>query len=110
MPIESGFNVNSAIISGQFGLKRASEGISSASLNIAQRQAQQDVAENGPLNVLVNAATQQLTNVRNSLPSSGDSITSSLLSGQINSRNAEASAKVIGTADETVGRIIDIFT
>jgi len=109
MPIESGYNVNSAILSGQFGLQQASSGISQASLNIAQRQAQQDVTDNGPTGVLLNAATQQLTNLRNSLPSNGDSLTSSLLSLQINGRNAVASARVIDTADETVGRILDIF-
>lgn len=110
MPINTGYNVNSAILSGQFGLQRASEGISQASLNIAQRQAQQDVAANGPANVLLNAAEQQLTNLRDSLPSSGNSFTSDLLSLQINSRNAIASSRVVDRADETIGRIIDIFT
>jgi hypothetical protein len=109
MPIEGNFNVNSAILQGQFGLQRASEGISQASLNIAQRSAQQDVAENGPVNVLQQAAEQQLTNLRDTLPSAGDSLTNDLLSLQVNSRNAEASARVIDAADETIGSIIDIF-
>ena len=109
MPIETGYNLNSAILSGQFGLQRASDGITQASLNIAQRTAQQDVAENGPAGVLLGAAEQQITNLRDTLPSGGNDLTSDLLSLQINARNAEASARVIDTADETVGRIIDIF-
>ncbi|MBT0587875.1 hypothetical protein [Alteromonas oceanisediminis] len=109
MPIETGNTINSAILSGQFGLQRASDGIAQASLNIAQRVAQQDVAENGPAGVLVNAAEQQIGNVRNLLPSGGDSITNDLLSLQVNSLNAQASAKVVDTANETVGRIIDLF-
>ena len=109
MPIESGYNVNAAIVSGQFGLQQASRGVSQASLNIATRQAQQDVAGNGPAGALFNAAAQQLSNLRDTLPQSDDTVTGSLLSLQINARNAEASARVIDTADETVGRIIDIF-
>ncbi|MDM7862056.1 hypothetical protein QTP81_15740 [Alteromonas sp. ASW11-36] len=109
MPIDTGYNVNSAILSGQFGLQRASEGITQASLNLAQRVAQQDVAENGPAGVLLNAAEQQIGNTRNLLPSGGDSVTTDLLSLQINARNAQASAAVVDRADETVGRIIDIF-
>ena len=109
MPIETGNNINSAILSGQFGLQRASDGITQASLNIAQRAAQQDVAENGPAGVLVNADEQQIDNARNTLPSGGDSLTNDLLSLQVSSLNAQASAKVVDTADETVGRIIDLF-
>jgi hypothetical protein len=108
MPIETGYNINSAILSGQFGLQRASDGITQASLNIAQRTAQQDVAENGPVNVLANSAEQQLTNLPDTLPTGG-SLTDDLVSLQVNARNAEASAAVIDTADETIGRIIDIF-
>ena len=109
MPIETGYNINSAILSGQFGLQRASDGITQASLNIAQRSAQQDVAENGQVNVLANSAEQQLTNLRDTLPTAGGSLTDDLVSLQVNARNAEASAAVIDTADETIGRIIDIF-
>lgn len=109
MPIETGYNLNSAILSGQFGVQRASDGITQASLNIAQRTAQQDVAENGPAGVLQSAAEQQITNLRDTLPSGGSDLTTDLLSLQVNARNAEASARVIDAADETVGRIIDIF-
>jgi hypothetical protein len=110
MPISTGYNVNSAILSGQFGIQRGFEGVTQASLNIAQRTAQQDVADNGPAGVLVNAAEQQLTNLRNSLPQTGgDNLTSDLLSLQINARNAQASASVVDRVDETLGRIIDIF-
>lgn len=96
-------NVNSAIISGTLGLNRAQQGITEASISIAQRNNQQQT----PQDVLANAATQQLGQVRQLLPQGGDSLTDNLLSLQINSRNALASGKVLEVANYTVGRIID---
>ncbi|GAC16312.1 hypothetical protein [Aliiglaciecola lipolytica] len=96
-------NVNSAIISGTLGLNRAQQGITEASVSIAQRNNQQQT----PQDVLTNAATQQLGQVRQLLPQGGDSLTDNLLSLQINSRNALASGKVLDIANDTVGRIID---
>ena len=96
-------NINAAIVSGQLGLQRASDGITQASINIAQRTAQQrDVND-----VLADAASQSLGNIRQLLPQSGDSLTSDLVGLSINSINAQASARVIDTANDTVGRIID---
>jgi hypothetical protein len=87
-------SVNSAILSGAFGLQKASQGITASSFNIAQRSTE-------PL------ATQQIGSVSQLLPSGGDSLTSNLVGLSINARNAEASAKVLDVASGTVGRIID---
>jgi hypothetical protein len=100
-------NVNSAILSGFQGLQRASEGITNASVSIAQRSAQNTLNSDGVLGVLENASTQALRNTRNLLPQSADNLTSDLVSLQLNSLNAQASARVVDAADETVGRIID---
>ncbi|WJG09327.1 hypothetical protein [Aliiglaciecola sp. LCG003] len=113
MAINLSNNVNSAILSGAFGLnsaqsgafglKRAQAGITEASINIAQgnRQAQ------SPQDVLNNAAFQQISQARQLLPAGGDSLMDALTSLQINSRNALASTKVLDVANDTVGRIID---
>ena len=96
-------NVNAAIVSGQLGLQRASDGITQASINIAQRTAQQrDVND-----VLADAASQSLSTIRQILSQGGDSLTNDLVGLSINSINAQASARVLGTVNETVGRIID---
>lgn len=96
-------NVNSAIISGTLGLNRAQQGITEASINIAQRNAEPQSTQD----LLANAATQQLGQVSQLLPQGGDGLTNDLLSLQINSRNALASTKVLEVANNTVGRIID---
>ncbi|MCQ8848640.1 hypothetical protein ALT761_04010 [Alteromonas sp. 76-1] len=97
-------NINSAILSGQFGLQNASNGITQAASNIAQQTTN---AERDPQAVLANAATQSLQNVRNILPSPQDDVTTNLLSLKINSINAQASAKVLDVANDTIGTIID---
>ena len=96
-------NINSAIVSGTLGLQNASKGITEASVNIAQRNAQ----ARDPAELLSDAATQQLGVASQLLPQGGDSLTDDLVSLSINSTNALASAKVLDVADETVGRIID---
>lgn len=96
-------NVNSAIVSGVLGLQRASDGITQASINIAERQAQ--LRE--PQEVLADAATQQIGLTSQLLPQGGDNITSDLVSLNINLTNAQASTKVLDVANETVGRLID---
>ncbi|GGF62984.1 hypothetical protein [Alteromonas lipolytica] len=100
-------NVNSAIIAGQFGLQQSFDGMTQSALNIAQRTAQQDVAQNGPGDLLASASLRGLSTVSDLLPSGGDSLTSDLLSMQLYSMNALASAKVIDVANDTVGKIID---
>lgn len=100
-------NINSAILSGQFGLQQASNGITQAASNIAQQALQPSEQASDPQSVLADAAVQSLQNINNILPSSGDTITSDLVSLQINSINAQASAKVVDVANDTIGTIID---
>lgn len=96
-------SVHSAFASGQLGLQRAQQGITDAAVNIAQ----QNRRATSPTEVLENAATQQLSAVKQVLPPVEDNLTSNLISLQVNSNNALASAKVLDVADKTVGRIID---
>lgn len=96
-------NINSAIVSGVLGLQRASDGITQSSINIAQRQAQL----RDPKDVLTDVATQQIGLTSKLLPQGGDSVTSDLVSLNINLTNAQASTKVLDVANETVGRLID---
>lgn len=104
-------NVNSAIIAGQFGLQQASNGITDAAVGIAQntalRNAQSTLDAGGSNAVLADAAVNSLSTVRQTLPSAASGITSDLVSLQVNSINAQASAKVLDTAFDTVGTIID---
>ena len=105
--IDPNFNVNSALIAGQLGLQRASNGITEASLSIAQRSAQSTLATQGPQGVLEQAAVNGLETTSQLLPQATDSLTTDLVSLQVNSLNAQASAKVLEVANDTVGRIID---
>ncbi len=103
MPLEVGNNINSAILSATFGLRNASQGITEASINIAQRNAEsRDVTD-----LLADAASQQLGAISQVLPSGGDSLTNDLVSLSINATNAQANAKVLDVANDTIGRIID---
>ncbi len=99
--------INSAIVSGQFGLQKSFEGMTQASMNIAQRTAQPQVGDNGAGAVLANASVNGLQNIRDSLPQSAGNMTSDLVSLKLNSINAQASAKVLDVAFDTVGTIID---
>ncbi|AYA66296.1 hypothetical protein [Alteromonas sp. RKMC-009] len=105
-----GNNINSAIVSGMSGIQNAYQGMTQASVNIAQRAAQTSVELNGTSQVLTNASLNNLSNIRNTLPTGGDSLTSDLMSLQYNRNNALASAKVVDTAFDTVGTIIDTLT
>lgn len=96
-------SVNSAILSGTFGLQKASQELTASSFNIAQRNTE----PLSTLDLLANVATQQLGSVSKLLPTGGDSLTDNLVGLSINARNAEASAKVLDVANSTVGRIID---
>lgn len=109
MSINVNNNLNSAIVSGQLGLARASDNITQHSANIAalslNRQQSQD-----PQQFLANAATNQLAAVKQSLPQGATgSITSELVGLSVNSINAQASAKVIGSVNSTIGTILDIL-
>ena len=102
-------NVNSILVSGLQGLQNASNGIATASLSIAQRSAQSTLETQGVSGVLENAAVQGLETTRQLIPEAEGSLTNDLISLQVNAINAQAAAEVIEVADETVGRIIDIF-
>lgn len=102
-------SMNAAIVGGRQGLNNASSGITLASINIAQRSAQTTLEEQGPGQVLANASLQGLKNVRAVLPTAERSATDDLVSLKLNSINAQASAKVVDVANDTVGRIIDIL-
>ena len=106
MSFEVSNNINSAIVSGLGGLKNASDGITQTSISIAQKAAQL----RDPQDVVTDAAMQQIGLTSQLLPETSDSPTSDLVSLSVNLTNAQASAKVIDAADETVGRLIDIFT
>ena len=98
-------SINSAIVSGTFGLQKASDGISQASISIAQKTA----ALKDTNTLLAETATQQL-GITGSLMSGtggGDSFTSDILSLSNHLYYAQASSKVIGSAKEVVGKIID---
>ncbi|RDV24851.1 hypothetical protein DXV75_12310 [Alteromonas aestuariivivens] len=103
-------HINSAIISSQFGLNKAYQGVTQASMSIAQRTAQQSVEENGPGQVLAKASLSGLQNIRQMLPASESSPMADLVSLKLHSVNAQASAKVMDKAYDTVGTIIDILT
>ena len=103
-------SVNSALLSGafesgKFGLQKASNGITQASIDIANK-----AAEPRDTNaVLADATKQQLGLPRNLLSglNNQDNLTNDLLSLQNNLNFAQASSKVVGTAHDVLGRIID---
>jgi hypothetical protein len=101
-------SVNSAIVSGQFGLSRASNNITQNAFNIAQLSSTSQQSQD-PQTFLVEAVKTQLGVVKQMLPTASGDITSELVSLSVNSLNAQASAKVMGTANDTVGTILDIL-
>ncbi|GAA0343411.1 hypothetical protein GCM10009092_05020 [Bowmanella denitrificans] len=103
MSVNFDSNINSAIISGTLGLQRASDGITQHSINLAQQQAQL----RDPKEVLAEAAQQQIGLSTKLLPKGGDNVTNDLVGLTLNLRNAQANAKVLDVAKDTVGRLID---
>ena len=95
--------VGSAFAAAQYGLQSASDGISQAASNIAQRTAEDAVAPAQPI-----AAN---TDINNATPttSSTSRLTDDLIALNVSERNAQASAKVLGVADEMLGTIIDVL-
>jgi len=82
MSIGIGDSIGSAFASGLRGLQSASDGVGQASSNIAQGSISGGVAGNG-------------------------SVTSDVVSLTTNLTNAQASAKVLETTDEMIGRFIN---
>lgn len=102
-------SVNSAIVSGQLGLSRASDNITQHTANIANLTTQSNQSQS-PEELLANAATTQLSAIKQTLPQAPTgSITTELVGLSVNSINAQASAKVIGTANSTIGTILDVL-
>ena len=90
----NGASVNSAFLAGQYGLQNASDGITQAASSIAQRTAEGSSSSN---NVQENAQVE---------PSNGN-LTDDLIALNVNSVNAQASARVLDVANDTLGTIID---
>ncbi|MGS2721085.1 hypothetical protein [Paraglaciecola aestuariivivens] len=101
-------NINSAIVSGLSGFKKASEGVTQNAANLSSLSIRNQT-NNQPSDVLANATTTQLGAIKQSIPQAEQGITSDLLGLSINLNNAQASTKVIGTARDTVGTILDIL-
>lgn len=106
MSLDISNNINSAIVSGHLGLSRASDGITQSASKLASLSLS---SAQDPQTSLNNVATTQLSAIKQMLPSGDGSISSELVNLSINSHNALASAKVIDTANETVGTILDIL-
>lgn len=94
----SGVTLNSAFFAGQSGLQRASDGMTQAASNIAQQTAGRQQELGGTL---------QSGSLPNSSQKAPANITSDLISLNVNSLNAQASAKVLDVANDTLGTIID---
>ena len=102
-------NINSAIVSGQLGLSRASNNITQHSANIASLSLPSKQLQD-PQEFLANAVGTQLNAIKQSLPTAASgSLTNELVGLSVNSINAQASAKVIGSANDTIGTILDIL-
>ena len=101
-------SLNSAILSGTIGIQRASKGITENTSNLASLSAF-SVPSSDPQAFLANATLTQLSSIKQLLPAPSDGITSSVVGLSINLTNAQASAKVVDTASDTVGTILDIL-
>lgn len=106
--MEIGNNINSAIISGTLGIQRASDGITQNASNLAGLSAF-SVPASDPQEFLANATLNQLNAIKQTLPQATGGITSDLVGLSVNLTNAQASTKVVDTANETVGTILDIL-
>lgn len=94
----------SAFYSGLQGYQRASDNISQAASSIAGQTADRRSVQE----VLSDTAAQQIGLTGDILQNVGaDNLTSDLVSLSVNQINAQANLKVVGTANDTLGRIID---
>lgn len=101
-------NINSAIISGTLGIQRASDGIAQNTSNLASLSVRSP-SSNDPQEFLANATVSQLGAIRQSIPQAADGITNDIVGLSVNLTNAQASAKVVDTASDTIGTILDIL-
>jgi hypothetical protein len=101
-------NVNSAIVSGTIGIQKASNGITQNASNLASLSAFEKPSSD-PQEFLANATLKQLNAIKQTLPQANEGITSNIVGLSVNLTNAQASAKVVDTANGTVGTILDIL-
>jgi hypothetical protein len=101
-------NINSAIVSGTIGLQNAYNGITQNTSNLASLSAF-SAPSSDPQEFLANATLNQLNAIKQTLPQASEGITSDLVGLSVNLTNAQASAKVVDTANGTVGTILDIL-
>jgi hypothetical protein len=101
-------NLNSAIISGTMGLKKASDGLTQSATNLANLSVKPQTSSD-PREFLANATLTQLGSIKQTLPQASAGITNDILGLSVNLTNAQASSKVLGTANDTVGTILDIL-
>ena len=102
----SSSNVGAAFASGQLGLQNASNGITQAASNIAERTVES--SQNVPSEATAAASSSPQNATSGSTPSAVPvNITDDLISLNVNSINAQASAKVLDTANDMLGTIID---
>ncbi|MBT3135312.1 hypothetical protein KL866_09385 [Alteromonas sp. ALT199] len=99
-----GLGASSAFAAAQYGLQSASDGISQASANIAQRTAEDAIAPAQPI-----TANTDTNNTSSNSTSTTTRLTDDLIALNVNERNAQASARVLGVADEMLGTIIDVL-
>lgn len=102
----SSSNVGAAFASGQLGLQNASNGITQAASNIAARTVES--SQNVPSEATAAASSSAQNASSGSTPGAvPGNITDDLISLNVNSINAQASAKVLDTANDMLGTIID---
>lgn len=104
MNISNASNVNAAIVSGQSGLQRATQGIAQASANIASQPARLETAPSTP------AETNNLPQPQrqaDQVLASSDNLLDNIVSLTVNQIQGQSAARVIGVANENVGRLID---
>jgi hypothetical protein len=101
-------NINSAIVSGTIGIKQAYASLSQNTSNLANLSAF-SIPSRDPQEFLANATLNQLNAIKQVLPQAPQSITSNLVGLSVNLTNAQASTKVVDTASDTVGTILDIL-
>lgn len=97
-------DINSALVSGISGLYKAQNQLTSASYGLANLNSTRSTDD-----VLADAARQQLSlpgQILNSIPTN-ESATDNLVKLSIGLENAAAAAKVIGSSDGVIGRVID---
>lgn len=92
--------IQSAFASGVQGYQRAEQGVQDASLNIARQPVAQQETEAAAKGELEASEQTQPT-------AQTQSVTDSMVQMRLEERNAQSNAKVIETADQVVGSLID---